>query len=78
MPSLVVSYSHSEADIDETVEKVADALGVYRRALDQGIDKYLSGRSVRPTFRGMGDATNVRGAARPDRAAADASAAPKS
>jgi glutamate-1-semialdehyde 2,1-aminomutase len=55
MPSLVVNYSHSEADIDETVEKVADALTVYRRALHEGIDGYLRGRSVRPTFRGMGD-----------------------
>lgn len=55
MPSLVVSYSHTEDDVKETVEKLAEALLVYRAALDDGIDRYLVGRSVRPTFRGYGD-----------------------
>lgn len=51
MPSLVVSYSHSDADVDRTVEAVAEALYVYRRALDEGIDKYLVGRPVKPAVR---------------------------
>ncbi len=38
LPSLVVSYSHTEADIDLTIEAVAEALAVYRRALEDGID----------------------------------------
>jgi glutamate-1-semialdehyde 2,1-aminomutase len=49
-PSLVVSYSHAEADIDRTVEVVAEALPVYRRALDEGIDRHLVGRPVRPVM----------------------------
>jgi glutamate-1-semialdehyde 2,1-aminomutase len=49
--SLIVNYSHSEADIDRTVEAFAGALGAYRRALDHGIDGELRGRSVKPAFR---------------------------
>jgi glutamate-1-semialdehyde 2,1-aminomutase len=51
MPSTIVSYSHRDRDIAETVEKVHDALVVYRKALDEGIDKYLEGRSVLPVWR---------------------------
>jgi glutamate-1-semialdehyde 2,1-aminomutase len=50
-PNFVVSYSHTEPDVDRTVECVHEALGVYRRALDEGIGKYLKGRPVRPVFR---------------------------
>jgi glutamate-1-semialdehyde 2,1-aminomutase len=50
-PSFVVSYSHSEADIDRTVEAAARALSVYRQALDHGVEKFLEGRSVKPVFR---------------------------
>ena len=51
MPSLVVSFSHSDADIDRTIEGISESLIVYRKALSEGIDKYLVGRSVKPVFR---------------------------
>lgn len=51
MPSLVVSYAHSDADIQQTIDAIADALVVYRQALDEGIEHYLVGRSVAPVFR---------------------------
>ena len=50
-PSFVVSYSHSEADIDRTLEAVDEALKVYRKALDESVDRYLVGQSVKPVFR---------------------------
>ena len=50
-PSFVVSYSHSDADIDRTGEAVFEAHRVYRQALDQGIEKYLQGRPVKPVNR---------------------------
>lgn len=50
-PSFVVSYSHGEADIDRTVDAAAQALRVYRRALDDGPARYLEGRPVKPVFR---------------------------
>lgn len=54
MPSLVVSYSHTDADIDRTVEAVSEALTVYARALAEGVEKYLVGRPVKPVFRKYG------------------------
>ena len=51
MPSLVVSYSHADADVDRTVEGVAGALGVYRQALDAGVEQFLVGKPVKPVFR---------------------------
>ena len=42
-PSFVVSYSHSDDDIDRTIEAVDGALGVYARALSDGVEKYLVG-----------------------------------
>ena len=50
-PSFVVSYSHSDVDIDRTVDAIDGALAVYRRALDEGVDRYLVGRSSSPVFR---------------------------
>jgi glutamate-1-semialdehyde 2,1-aminomutase len=49
--SLVVNYSHTEADIDATIEAFAASFAVYRRALDEGIEKYLVGRPVKPAIR---------------------------
>lgn len=49
--SLVVNYSHSEADIDRTIEAFSNAFVIYRRALDEGIEKYLCGRPVKPAIR---------------------------
>lgn len=51
MPSLVVSHSHTDADIERTVEAIGGALEVYRKALDEGVEKYLVGPSVAPVFR---------------------------
>jgi glutamate-1-semialdehyde 2,1-aminomutase len=50
-PSFVVSYSHTEADIDRTVEAAGEALAVYRKALENGVEGYLEGRPVKPVFR---------------------------
>lgn len=50
-PSFVVSFSHRDSDIDQTVEAIHEALGIYRKALDEGIEKYLEGRPVKPVNR---------------------------
>ncbi|BAY07954.1 glutamate-1-semialdehyde 2,1-aminomutase [Calothrix sp. NIES-2098] len=51
LPSLVVSYSHKNEEIDTTIDAINEALKVYRKALEYGIDKYLIGRPVKPVFR---------------------------
>ena len=50
-PSFVVSAALSDEDIDRTVAAVDLALGVYARALGDGIDGHLRGRPVKPVFR---------------------------
>lgn len=50
-PSFVISYSHSDEDIQHTAEAVYGAHIVYRKALDEGVEHYLEGRPVRPVYR---------------------------
>ncbi|MET9196735.1 glutamate-1-semialdehyde 2,1-aminomutase [Streptomyces olivaceus] len=51
-PSFVVSGALDDADIEHTVEVVAEACAVYRKALDAGDPApWLGGRPVRPVFR---------------------------
>ena len=50
-PSFVVSFSHSDRDIDLTIEAVAGAAQVYRKALEDGVEHHLIGRPVKPVFR---------------------------
>lgn len=50
-PSFVVSSALTHADIDHTVDVVAEACVVYRKALDAGDPgPWLGGRPVRPVF----------------------------
>lgn len=50
-PSLVVSYTHMDEDIEKTVDAVDGALGVYKKALEHGVEKYLVGRPSDVVFR---------------------------
>jgi glutamate-1-semialdehyde 2,1-aminomutase len=51
MPSLVVSYSHGELEVEHTIAAITGALEVYARALEDGVEHHLRGRSVQPVFR---------------------------
>ncbi|MBI3438144.1 MAG: glutamate-1-semialdehyde 2,1-aminomutase [Proteobacteria bacterium] len=51
MPSMVVSYSHTDADIDQTIDAVDGAMEIYQRALNDGVEKYLVGRPSQPVYR---------------------------
>jgi glutamate-1-semialdehyde 2,1-aminomutase len=50
-PSFVVSYSHTDSDIDRTIEAVDCAAAIYARALEDGVMQHLEGRPVKPVFR---------------------------
>jgi len=50
-PSLVVSYSHTDEDIDCTLNTFNESLFIYRKALDEGVDKYLVGKPIKPAVR---------------------------
>jgi glutamate-1-semialdehyde 2,1-aminomutase len=50
-PSFVVSFSHSDGDIDRTINAASESLRVYSNALEDGIEKYLNGKAVKPVNR---------------------------
>ncbi len=50
-PSFVVSFSHSDEDIDRTINAASESLRVYSNALEDGIEKYLNARAVKPVNR---------------------------
>ena len=51
MPSLVISYSHTDDDIDATIAAIDGTLEVYKRALNDGPERYLIGRPSQPVYR---------------------------
>jgi aminotransferase len=51
MPVLVFSYAHGQKELDRTFEASRKSLQVYKKALEEGIDKYLVGDMVKPVFR---------------------------
>ncbi|WP_029351195.1 glutamate-1-semialdehyde 2,1-aminomutase [Bosea sp. 117] len=51
MPSLVVSYAHRDRDIDRTIEAVDEALEIYGRALEDGVEHHLVGRPSQIVYR---------------------------
>jgi len=50
-PSFVVSYAHTNSDIDQTIDAADGALEVYLRCLENGVKRHLLGPSVKPVFR---------------------------
>jgi glutamate-1-semialdehyde 2,1-aminomutase len=53
-PSFVVGTAPDDVAIDKSVDAVNGALMVYRQALEDGIERHLRGRSVKPVFRPYG------------------------
>jgi len=51
MPSLVVAYSHTDRDIDKTVDALDGALAVYHKVLEGRVEDYLVGRPSEPVMR---------------------------
>ena len=45
-------FSHSNEDIEKTIEAYDDALSILRQAIDENnIDKYLEGEKIKPVVR---------------------------
>ncbi len=54
-PSLVISYSHSDLDIEKTVTAFRKSLLIYRDALKNGLQQYLIGRESQVVYRPYND-----------------------
>jgi len=51
IPWVSNSYSHKEKELNMTLEAIRNSLEVYRKALKEGVKKYLRGKVMKPVFR---------------------------
>ena len=51
MPWIALSYRHGDIELDTTERAIDRTFSVYRKALEQGLEKYLEGPIIKPVFR---------------------------
>ncbi|MDB6059949.1 MAG: glutamate-semialdehyde -aminomutase [Verrucomicrobiaceae bacterium] len=51
MPWIALCYRHGPAELETTERAVEQSFAIYRRALDEGVDKFLVGPAIKPVFR---------------------------
>ncbi|MBK7666212.1 MAG: glutamate-1-semialdehyde 2,1-aminomutase [Sphingobacteriaceae bacterium] len=51
IPWIAFSQSHSDLELDITLDAAEKALGIYKNALEDGVEKFLVGTAVKPVFR---------------------------
>jgi glutamate-1-semialdehyde 2,1-aminomutase len=51
MPYIALCQSHGTRELEITLNAVNESLKVYKKALDEGIEKYLQGPPIKPVFR---------------------------
>jgi glutamate-1-semialdehyde 2,1-aminomutase len=51
MPWIALCWRHGPAELEMTERALERAFAVYRRALDEGVEKFLEGPAIKPIFR---------------------------
>ncbi len=51
MPWIAISYAHTDKELVKTLNATRNALKVYKKALEEGVEKYLVGDVIKPVFR---------------------------
>lgn len=51
MPYIALCQSHGSKELEITLNAVNESLKVYKKALDEGVEKYLQGPPIKPVFR---------------------------
>jgi glutamate-1-semialdehyde 2,1-aminomutase len=51
IPYIAVSFSHKDAELDKTLSAAREALKVYSKALNDGVQPYLNSKVIKPVFR---------------------------
>lgn len=44
-------FSHSEKDVDHVLQAMDESCKIYKKGLDEGYEKYLTGDAIKPVFR---------------------------
>lgn len=51
MPCIAISYAHQEAELKITLDALKNSLAIYKKALEEGVEKYLKSAVIKPVFR---------------------------
>jgi len=51
MPWIALSYSHGKAELEITKKALENVFKIYKKAVDEGFEKYLIGDVIKPVFR---------------------------
>ena len=51
MPWIAISYAHGEKELELTKKALESTFKIYRKAVDEGFEKYLIGDVIKPVFR---------------------------
>ena len=51
IPWISVAYMHKEKELGITLDATREALKIYALALENGVEKYLKGKAIKPVFR---------------------------
>jgi glutamate-1-semialdehyde 2,1-aminomutase len=51
MPYIALCYAHGDTELNLTLEAIRVVLKVYKKALEDGVEKYLQSRVIKPVFR---------------------------
>ncbi len=51
MPYIAISFSHKDLELQKTLEAVHKSLNVYKNALEQGLENFLTSEVIKPVFR---------------------------
>ena len=51
MNGIAPSFSHKEKELEKTLVAIEKTLKIYKKALENGIDKYIKPTFIKPVFR---------------------------
>jgi glutamate-1-semialdehyde 2,1-aminomutase len=51
IPWISIAYRHQTKEFDITMEAIENSLNIYKKALKNGVKRYLKGPPVKPVFR---------------------------
>jgi glutamate-1-semialdehyde 2,1-aminomutase len=51
MPWIAISYAHGESELKLTEKALENTFRVYKKAVEEGFEKYLVGDAIKPVFR---------------------------
>ena len=51
MPYVAISFSHDQNELDQTISSLESTLSIMAKAYDDGINKYLKSKVIKPVFR---------------------------